>query len=106
MTTTIELVSYKLKSGITTAQLQNTHDSLNSFCSQQEGFIYRSISKDQDNTWFDIVYWQNMECAQKAGEKFMQDEICHTLSELIDENTLVMRHMLADSEMLNSTQVN
>lgn len=103
MTTAIEIVTYKLKSDITTSQLQSTHDSINQFCTAQEGFIYRSISQDQDNTWFDIVYWQNMECAQKAGEAFMQNPICQTLSKFIDNETVVMRHMEVDSEHLTKS---
>ncbi|MGJ8679809.1 hypothetical protein [Paraglaciecola sp.] len=98
MNSTIEIVTYKLKPGIADEQLQNTHSTLNSFCSEQEGFIYRSISQDQENTWFDIVYWKNMECAKKAGDNFMKSKVCQTLNELIDDKTLVMRHMQADSE--------
>lgn len=102
MTTAIEVVSYKLNSTSTIEELRATHEQVNNFCEAQEGFIYRSISHDQDNTWFDIVYWQNMECAKKAGEAFMADANCQKLGKLIDNSSLVMRHMQADSEKLNS----
>lgn len=98
MTTTIEIVTYKLKTEASTEQLAATHEQVNQFCAAQEGFIYRSISQDENNTWFDIVYWQNMQCAKKAGEAFMQSTVCQQLSPLIDNETLVIRQMLADSE--------
>ena len=98
MTTAVEVVSYKLRDGIGKSELTLTHDDINSFCSEQPGFLYRSISHDQNDMWFDIVYWQDIECAKAAGEAFMANEKCQALSKLIDNETLVMRHMLAEAE--------
>lgn len=102
-TTTIEMVTYKLKTDATVKQLQATHEDVNAFCSSQTGFLYRSISRDDNNTWYDIVYWQNMDHAKAAGEAFMASAVCQTLSKIIDSESLVMRHMLADTEAMADT---
>jgi hypothetical protein len=97
-TTTIEMVSYKLKAGVSLEQLKSTHHGVNDFCMAQPGFLYRSISQDDDHTWYDIVYWQDMDCAKTAGDAFMQSSAGQALVSLIDSDTMLMRHMLADSE--------
>ncbi|KXI29367.1 hypothetical protein [Paraglaciecola hydrolytica] len=97
-TTTIEMVSYRLKAGISIEDLRATHSAVNNFCLAQPGFLYRSISQDEHQTWFDVVYWKTMDDAKAAGEAFMQSNIGQILVNLIDNTTMQMRHMLADAE--------
>ena len=97
-TTTIEMVSYRLKAGISIDDLRATHAGINAFCLAQPGFLYRSISQDEHQTWFDVVYWKSMDDANAAGEAFMQNSAGQVLANLIDNNTMQMRHMLADAE--------
>ena len=99
-TTTIEMVTYKLKADSSVTQLQATHNEINAFCLSQPGFLYRSISQDESNTWYDIVYWQNMDNAKAAGEAFMATEVCHSLQKIIDGESVTMRHMLAVTEAM------
>ena len=97
-TTTIEMVTYKLKPNVNIEQLQASHEGVNAFCMAQPGFLYRSVSQDEDNTWHDIVYWKDMHNAKAAGEAFMQSSAGLALVALIDNETMQMRHMLADTE--------
>lgn len=98
ITTVIEMVTYKLKAGVCVEQLQSTHQGVNEFCMAQPGFLYRSVSQDEEQTWHDIVYWKNMDNARAAGEAFMACSAGQALVELIDNETMQMRHMLADTE--------
>ncbi|WP_420590059.1 hypothetical protein [Bacterioplanoides sp.] len=101
MTTTIELVRYQLKDGVSATELQATHEGVNTFLKQQPGFIYRSNSQDPDGTLYDIVYWQSMEQAQAAGEAFMNSNACQALMTITDETSVNMTHMPVSSEVLN-----
>ena len=101
MTTTIELVSYKLKAGVSKEQLAATHDDVNQFLSQQDGFMYRSCSEDDNGLIYDVVYWQNMETAKAAGEAFMNHKAGQSLITLCDEKTINMSHMELLTEMAN-----
>jgi len=103
MTTTIELVSYKLKDGASKADLAATHKGVNAFLQQQPGFIYRSNSEDANGLLYDIVYWQTLEQAQAAGEAFMNSEACHALMAITDETSVTMTHMPVTSEVMNPT---
>ncbi|MDF2180061.1 hypothetical protein P2G88_17535 [Aliiglaciecola sp. CAU 1673] len=100
--TTIEMVSYKLKTDASIAQLRETHEGINAFCRSQPGFIYRSLSKDAEDTWHDIVYWQDMNSAKAAADAFMQNETAQHMLRLLDESTLKMRHMQADTEVMSA----
>jgi len=100
----IELVSYKLKTDSTKEQLAATHSDVNTFLVEQPGFIHRSLSEDNDGLLYDIVYWQNMETAKKAGEAFMAHKAGQALVALCDENTISMRHMEALTETNTCTE--
>lgn len=99
MTTIIEHVTYKLAPQASLEQLQQTHDGVNQFCLSQPGFLYRSLSQDKDQVWHDIVYWQDMQTAQAAGEAFMQTAECVALAELCDKQSLNMQHMAVETQV-------
>jgi hypothetical protein len=101
MTTTVELVSYRLKDNISKEQLAATHNDVNQFLQQQQGFMYRSCSEDDNGLIYDIVYWQNMESAKAAGEAFMNHPAGQSLVVLCDESSLTMNHMELLSEKAN-----
>jgi hypothetical protein len=103
MNSTIEVVTFKLKNNVTAQQLELSHEGVNSFCVAQPGFLYRSLSEDDQGTWFDIVYWKDVESAKAAGEAFMADERCQNLSKLIDDTSVVMRHMSASTEAMGDS---
>lgn len=92
-TTVIELVTYKLKNGVSPDQLAATHEGVNAFLKAQEGFYYRSMSQDEDNTMVDICYWKDMETAKAASDAFMNSPACKQLIELCDMESVVMKHL-------------
>lgn len=98
---TIEMVTYRLKADKTMADLALTHTGVNAFLQAQPGFIYRSSSTDDTGLVYDIVYWQTLEQAQAAGAAFMSDAAGQSLVALTDEGSIIMRHMLADTEVLH-----
>jgi hypothetical protein len=102
-TTTIEMVSFKLNDNVTKEQMIATNPAMKTFLNKQPGFLYRSLSCDDHNQWFDVVYWASLEHAQQGGEAFMKSDACATLMPLIDTESCKMRHMNALSEILSDT---
>jgi hypothetical protein len=96
--TTVEMVSYRLKDGITQHQVNATHLGVNQLLQQQPGFYYRSLSCDETGQWFDIAYWKDMDCAKLAGDAFMGSSAGQALIALIDNDTISMRHMEVATE--------
>jgi len=99
MQSTIELVSFKLKPNVDETQLADLQPAVNEFIKQQPGFHYRSLIKDTDGQFLDIVYWESEEKAKAAGKNFMEQSWAQQMMSLIDENSINMRHIQSISEI-------
>jgi|TARA_B100000745_G_scaffold278974_1_gene210270 hypothetical protein len=100
--TTLELITFTLKSDITESQWSELQPSLDTFLLEQEGFLYRSLTKGDDGIWFDAIYWRSIENAQKVGELFPKSEIGQQLCALIDEKSVTMRLMEVVAESMGA----
>ncbi len=101
---TIEVVTFKLNKTATTDQLAATNEAMSAFLLEQSGFIYRSLSVDENNLWHDIIYWKTPEDMTKAGEQFMQSEVGKSIMALVDDSSATMRKMTAFSEAYHETE--
>jgi hypothetical protein len=97
-TTTIEMVSYQLKSAVSMEELERSHAQLNTFCLAQPGFLYRSVSQNEQQVWFEVVYWRSMEDAKSAGEAFRLSLAGQSWLSIIDERSVKMQHRLVDAQ--------
>ncbi len=93
MSATIEMVSFKLSDGVTSSVFLQASESVDRWVAKQEGFEYRALAQQEDGTWVDIVFWQNAQNAQQAGEAFMAAQECKALMGCIDKESVVMQHM-------------
>jgi len=89
-----EIVSFKLKEGVSEEEFLIASDEFNAnFLSLQKGYIYRKLLKKED-TWTDIVLWKTMEDAMnaiKAAEKANPDDVQYFY--YIEENSCEMEHL-------------
>jgi hypothetical protein len=100
-TTVIELVTYKLKPGVEKSLLNDSHEQINNFCKQQDGFLYRSISEGDSAVLYDIVYWKDMASAKLASSAFEQSEVCKSLMSITDTESVTIQHMPVLSEVMS-----
>ncbi|MEH6444654.1 MAG: hypothetical protein V7784_12235 [Oceanospirillaceae bacterium] len=100
MSNAIEIVTFNLNATATKEQVLATTPIMQVFLNQQPGFLYRSLSCDEQGLWFDIVYWENQQAAQAGGEAFMKSAAGAALMPLIDAASCKMRHMDALSAVL------
>ena len=101
MTTTIEHVTYQTVENADQGLLDKCNEQINAFCLSQPGFLYRSISKNQNDIWHDIVYWQDFSSAENAAKQFSSTQVCQSLSKLVKQDTMKMQHMQALSEAMH-----
>ena len=101
MTTAIEIVCFKLAATAGDAQLLATNPLMEEFLNQQPGFMYRSLSRDNEGLWYDIIYWKNQGCAENAAQKFQESAVGGQIMPLIDKQSCKMLHMDALSEILS-----
>lgn len=99
MQSTIELVSFTLKTEADESQLNDLQPEINTFVKQQPGFHYRSLVKDTDGKYLDIVFWESEELAKAAAFKLMAQPWARTMMSIIDETSIKMRHVQSLSEI-------
>lgn len=99
MQSTLELVSFTLKPDTDESQLNDLQPELNAFIKQQPGFHYRSLIKDTDGKYLDIVYWESEELAKAAAFKFLAQPWAKKMMSLIEETSIKMRHVQSLSEV-------
>ena len=93
MTTVLEIVSFSVKDGIDTeAFLKASAEMEQSFAQKQDGFIERTLAKDANNQWVDVVVWQSMEAATNAAKNAMESPACAPFFGMIDEESINMSH--------------
>ncbi|WDD97661.1 hypothetical protein [Thalassomonas actiniarum] len=98
--TVIEMVSYKLKAGVSRQDLEATQEQVNRFLQTLEGFMYRSVAENESGVLYDVVYWQDMASAKAADEAFMTHAAGKALMAIADEQSVSMSHM----EVLSQAQ--
>lgn len=70
MSDTVELVRFRLQDGKTSADWLKVNEKINGWMKAQPGFRFRSVSETADGEWWDLVYWESLQAAEAAGEKF------------------------------------
>ncbi len=89
----LELVSFKTKPGITQEQVIELNKEVMTTVEKFDGFLYRSLAyQEQNQTWLDVVYWQDAASAKAAQEKFMQSKSCQQLMAVVDIESTHMQH--------------
>jgi len=89
MSDTIELVRFRLQQGKTSADWLKANEKINGFMKAQPGFRFRSLSETDDGEWLDLVYWESLQAANAASEKFSA-EMLSVCTPLIAHDSLTI----------------
>ena len=91
-TQTIELAYFKNNPGVQNSQIMKAAQDMQSTISQWPGFISRELVYLEDNSWVDIVHWDNSQAAQMAIESALQSPVCLNFFALIESKPNDMKH--------------
>lgn len=92
MSDAIEMVQFQLNPGVSVADFLAANQAIGDWVSRQPGFRYRSLSRQEDGTWIDIVYWDSMATARAAGEAFAKEQGKSSFLAMIDPRSIRMNH--------------
>jgi len=92
MNPVIEMVTFKLVNGSSDAQFLDANQHLNDWVKRQPGFRNRTLVKQENGVWMDMVQWDALTDAKVAAEQFMRDMSQSECMALIDPDTVVMAH--------------
>ena len=89
-----EIVIFRLKDGADPDQFLAEAANTQTFASSQPGFLNRKLHRGEDGKqWVDIVRWQSLEEANKAGEAYLVSPSCAKFNAMIDEQDIQMMHL-------------
>lgn len=91
MTTTIEIVEFRLGRG-TGAAFVAANAPLNAWLMEQPGFISRQLAEREDGGYIDIVIWSSRSEAEAAAGKVMALFGQADAMTMIDPETIRMSH--------------
>jgi len=92
MTTTAEIVTFRLNSGATHTQFLDAMHRMQPFVDRHGGILGRTLSCDADGIWTDHVLWDSLEAAQELAAAFMTAPETEMARALVDADTVQMRH--------------
>lgn len=87
-----EIVEFRLAQGVTDEQFLNAAATSMSYLCSVDGFVRRSLSRDETGLWTDYVEWTDLDLAQSAAEAAMQREDVLPFMTSIDPNTVALRY--------------
>jgi hypothetical protein len=100
----LELVVFKLATGVSREQFLGTVDPVSSWVSRQPGFISRELCHDAEgDRWIDVIWWSTMRDAQAAAELAMTSESCAPMLRSIDMESTLMLHGEPESIVRNAS---
>ncbi len=92
MSKVMEIVEYKLKSNVETASFLESSKVIQKWAEKQRGCSSRKMALGDDGVWVEIMFWDNMENAMNAHNRFMADNGKSEFMQMLDPSTLKMAH--------------
>ncbi|MFT4765580.1 MAG: hypothetical protein ACI9OH_002692 [Oleispira sp.] len=88
----LELVTFKLANGISDEAFLVENEHLNHWVKSQPGFEYRALAQANDGSWTDTVFWQSMEAASAAQQRFGEEPSLQGMMKVIDMESVKVEH--------------
>ena len=93
MTPTLERVQFHLKPGVTDAAFLAEAEAVSAWAQVQPGFGYRTLVKDDDGLWSDLLFWTSLEAAKTAAKAITNIPQAKPFLSMIDGATVQMAHL-------------
>ena len=88
----MEIVRFRLHAGITDTAFLTAAEQTRGMVAAQPGFVRRSLLRDPDGVWTDMIVWQSLQWAKAAADIVMADASFAAFGAAIDMSTLRMNH--------------
>lgn len=90
--TILEITSFKLKEGTTEEELLKGVKSIQKeFLAGVDGFVSRTLTKEEDGIWRDVIFWKDHHVLEATAEALMQSEAAAPFMSCIDFDSVVMK---------------
>ena len=90
--TILEITTFKLKEGVAEATLLEAADKMQKeFLTEADGFISRTLTKEDDGTWRDVIFWKDQHGLEDTAKQAMESEGAGPFMGCIDFSSVVMK---------------
>ncbi len=90
--TVIEYVSFETKEGIAKETILKALKDTDTVLQEIDGFVYRFIALQENNTWVEVVYWKSKPLAEAGLQKFLGNPISKKLLEMLKEGSVKIQY--------------
>ncbi len=88
----MELVTFKINANCTPEAFAAACEPVNVWVRTQPGFQSRTVSRNQEGTWFDVIFWDSAESANTAAAKIMVELGKSEFMTMIESSSIQMQH--------------
>ena len=88
----MEMVTFKIIANCTPEAFAAACEPVNAWVRTQPGFQSRTVSCNEEGTWFDVVLWDSAETAHTAAAKMMSVLGQSEFMSMIDPSSIQMHH--------------
>lgn len=90
----IELVVFKIKPGVSNEAFKEAAAKTIPVLQNMDGFLGRTLAvTETGDQWTDIVYWKDMDSAQKAAKAFGKELDCQEFISMLDSEQMTFLHL-------------
>lgn len=90
--TVMEIVSFRLHDTVAPADFETAARAIDALLQKRGTATSRTLVRDEDGLWTDIVQWTSMAEAHSAAEELTKDPAFAPMGAMIDPSTIHMRH--------------
>lgn len=88
----MELVTFRLNANCAPEAFVAACEPVNTWVRTQPGFQSRTVSRNEQGTWFDVILWDSAETANAAAGKIMTELGSSEFMAMIDSSSIQMQH--------------
>lgn len=90
---TIEYVTFKAAEGVSSENLSKAAVAINdNMAKGYPGFVDRYVSLQDDGTWVEVVYWEDLKSAKSGLDKFLKDPVNAEFLGLVNPDSVVLTY--------------
>jgi len=94
-----EVVTFRLAEGCDAAAFVTAARQIEPLLRAGGDAFVRTLSCDADGLWTDHITWRSMETAKAAAEQIMRDPAAAPMMQMINPDTVAMRHAAIHYQM-------
>lgn len=88
----IEYVTFETIDGVDDADVSRVAVAVNQTLTDYDGFVGRFVSREEDGTWIEVVYWRDLAAAKASLDRFVKDPRNAEFLAMVDQESITLNY--------------